>query len=59
MTEQDFLEKYSGAPLDEEDIASGASKVEDNKNLSQAAVDFLEAHEAFIDALDETDFEWG
>jgi hypothetical protein len=57
MTEQEFVETYSGANLSEEDIAYLACiKLEWGSNLAYLASIYLGAGKEFLDALDGLDF---
>lgn len=57
MTEQEFVETYSGASLSEEDIAHLACmKLEDGSNLAYLASIYLNAGMEFLNALGDLDF---
>ena len=60
MTEQEFVETYSGASLSEEDLAHLACmRLEDGSNLAYLASVYLNAGKEFLGALNDLDFEQG
>lgn len=59
MKLSEFLEKYDGAPIDDEKAAQIAQNVEDCKELSQAAFSFIKAQDEFYSALEDVGFEFG
>ncbi len=60
MTAQDWIEKYSGWPEDEETFANSiTTKVEEGEDLRDLATAYLEALQAFRDELETLGFEPG
>jgi hypothetical protein len=57
MTEEQFVEKFSGVPWDEENCAETASKV--TGELGHIAKDFLEVRATFVKYLESIGYEWG
>ena len=50
---EEFVEEYSGAPYELHEVAEGAIEVEDCDDLVEAAQNFLDAKQAFENALEE------
>jgi len=59
MTTKEFMENYDGAPYSLEEIANIASEIEDNEDLQNAALDFIEATDRLEEALEDIEFEFG
>jgi hypothetical protein len=57
MTVAEFLEKYNYAPLDADELAEVALKVEGE--IGAAALQFLTAQRNFNAVLEDAGFEWG
>lgn len=58
MKLDEFLEKHSGAPYDDDKLAEIAALVEDDK-LSRTAFQFIDAQAAFYAQLDRVGYERG
>lgn len=59
MTLKEFLDKYNHVPLDLEEVAWKAEKIEDNKQLKDAARRYLGAKDKLDKALESVGFEFG
>ena len=58
-TSNQYYVQYDGAPYELYEFAEGAIHVTDNEELSNAATAYLEARQAFLEALAEADIEQG
>ena len=56
---EEFVEEFSGAPYELHEFAEGAVDVEDCPELVEAAQAYLDAKEAFENALEEQGVERG
>lgn len=59
MKLKEFVERFNGLPETERDFAYGAVDVEDEPDLRNAAEEFINAYDAFLNALDEVGVEIG
>ena len=59
MKTKQFLETYNGAPYSLEEIANIATDIDDNEDLQNAALDFIEATDRLEEALEDIEFEFG
>ena len=59
MKTKQFLETYNGAPYSLEEIANIASEIDDNEDLQNAALSFLEATHKLEEELEYIEFEFG
>jgi len=61
MTTKEFMEAYNGSPYSLEEIANIATEIDDNDDLQNAALDFIEADDnddlqnAALDFIEATD----
>ena len=59
MKTKQFLETYNGAPYSLEEIANIATDIDDNEDLQNAALNFLEANNKLEEELEYIGFEFG